>query len=260
MLVALYSKLLENWPYSEHILFTVTLSGLHATLFFFVNILLYLCQKYHWLEQYKIQNKNPAPKLVWKCIKENIMNSLGSFILFAYYPLYPGYKYFGMKTEVSEIPPWSTIIFQIIISFLIMDFLFYCVHRALHNPVLYNNIHIKHHQFVHTIGFAAEYAHPVEQVFANAFTTMIGPMILGSHLFTLLVFMFIRILETIDAHCGYKFPFSPFEWIPVLGGVERHDYHHSHACDNFGIFVFWDTLFRTDKSYLKWVADGKPEK
>ncbi len=41
---------------------------------------------------------------------------------------------------------------------------FYWVHRALHHPALYKQIHKQHHEYKGTIGFATEYATPAEQV------------------------------------------------------------------------------------------------
>ncbi len=42
---------------------------------------------------------------------------------------------------------------------------FYWTHRILHHPVMYKRFHKQHHEYTGTIGFAAEHAHPFEQVF-----------------------------------------------------------------------------------------------
>jgi sterol desaturase/sphingolipid hydroxylase (fatty acid hydroxylase superfamily) len=60
---------------------------------------------------------------------------------------------------------------------------------------------------------------------------------MGAHLTTIWLWFFIRLLETLDAHSGYRFPFSPFAWFPnLINGADRHDYHHSHVVGNFGSF------------------------
>ena len=46
--------------------------------------------------------------------------------------------------------------------FLIVDFMFYWVHRSLHWSGVYKYIHKQHHMFKQSVGIAAEYAHPVE--------------------------------------------------------------------------------------------------
>ena len=47
---------------------------------------------------------------------------------------------------------------------LFLDTSFYWSHRLLHHPRLYKHFHKQHHEYRGTIGFAAEYAHFVEQV------------------------------------------------------------------------------------------------
>jgi len=70
-----------------------------------------------------------------------------------------------------------------------------------------------------------------------------------------MIWLFLRVLETVDAHSGYYFPWSPFNWL-AYGGSERHDFHHSHGTGNYGgAFVPWDALMGTDKAYLKWKAN-----
>jgi sterol desaturase/sphingolipid hydroxylase (fatty acid hydroxylase superfamily) len=75
------------------------------------------------------------------------------------------------------------------------------------------------------------------------------------HGFTLTVFTFIRVWETVDAHCGYNFPWSPFNKMPSwMGGADRHDFHHSKNMGNFGLFAFWDKMMGTDQHYEEWKA------
>jgi hypothetical protein len=87
--------------------------------------------------------------------------------------------------------------------------------------------------------------------------------------------MFIRIVETVDAHSGFRLPFAPsqiFDSLQVLafrisscqslckdkyltrletqGGSERHDFHHSNFSGSYGsFFCFWDWLCGTDVPY-----------
>jgi len=69
------------------------------------------------------------------------------------------------------------------------------------------------------------------------------------------LFLAIRLWETIDAHSGYNFPFSPWCWFPsIQGGAERHDFHHSHNVGSFGMLNIWDPLMGTDKAFRRWKA------
>ena len=63
---------------------------------------------------------------------------------------------------------------------------------------------------------------------------------------------------TVDAHCGYDLPWSPFSFIPLFGGALMHDYHHSSVFGNYGATVIWDRLMGTElKEYRKLRLAGK---
>ena len=66
-------------------------------------------------------------------------------------------------------------------------------------------------------GLTSEYAHPAEILFLG-FATIVGPAITGPHLITLWLWMVLRVLETVEAHSGYHFPWSLSNFLPVYGG------------------------------------------
>jgi 4-alpha-methyl-delta7-sterol-4alpha-methyl oxidase len=51
------------------------------------------------------------------------------------------------------------------------------------------------HQFYTPVGISAEYAHPVED-FLNQAAFIAGPFIMGSHIFTLYMWLLLRLWET----------------------------------------------------------------
>ncbi|AQK97956.1 Methylsterol monooxygenase 2-2 [Zea mays] len=63
------------------------------------------------------------------------------------------------------------------------------------------------------------------------------------------------VLETVEAHSGYHFPWSPSNFLPLYGGSDFHDYHHRVLYTKSGnyasTFVYMDWLFRTDNGYRK---------
>ncbi|THU52505.1 hypothetical protein C4D60_Mb10t04670 [Musa balbisiana] len=67
-------------------------------------------------------------------------------------------------------------------------------------------------------GLTSEYAHPAEILFLG-FATVVGPALTGPHLFTLWLWMILRVLETVEAHSGYHFPWSPSNFLPLYGGL-----------------------------------------
>ncbi|KAJ7551547.1 hypothetical protein O6H91_06G020100 [Diphasiastrum complanatum] len=103
-------------------------------------------------------------------------------------------------------------------------------------------------------GLTSEYAHPAEILFLG-FATICGPAITGPHLLTLWLWMSVRVLETVEAHCGYDFPWSLSRLLPIYGGADFHDYHHRLLYTKSGnyasTFTYMDWLFGTDKGYKK---------
>ncbi|XP_027109501.1 methylsterol monooxygenase 2-2 isoform X2 [Coffea eugenioides] len=64
-----------------------------------------------------------------------------------------------------------------------------------------------------------------------------------------------EVLETVEAHCGYHFPWSLSNFLPLYGGADFHDYHHRLLYTKSGnyssTFVYMDWIFGTDKGYRK---------
>ncbi|AQK48225.1 Methylsterol monooxygenase 2-2 [Zea mays] len=110
------------------------------------------------------------------------------------------------------------------------------------------------HWYATPFGLTSEYAHPAEILFLG-FATVVGPALTGPHLFTLWLWMVLRVLETVEAHSGYHFPWSPSNFLPLYGGSDFHDYHHRVLYTKSGnyasTFVYMDWLFGTDKDYRK---------
>src|ERR1700675_4197910 len=77
----------------------------------------------------------------------------------------------------------------------------------LHWGPMYKHIHKIHHKYSAPFGLAAEYAHPAE-VFILSTGTIIGPLLYGFfrgdlHIFTVYVWIALRLFQAIDAHSGY---------------------------------------------------------
>ena len=232
-----------------------------------------------WLKQYRIQPHKSVdePLLLSAYVKlaaETLLTHIPIFI-FIMYPAFRSpftkaevfyillfficllvcSRRYGMEMSPDTIPTWTTAIWQVVVTVLACDTIFYWSHRLLHHPSIYGYIHKEHHKFKVSSGIASEFSHPVEGAI-NGFATAIGPILLGMHCSVFCVYLFFRILETVDAHSGYSLPFSPFTY---LSGADRHDYHHAHNKGNFGMLHIWDTVCGTDESYLKW-RDAEPNK
>ena len=71
-------------------------------------------------------------------------------------------------------------------------------------------IHKQHHKFAAPFGLAAEYAHPVETVVLGV-GFFLGPLFWclfqELHVFTMAIWLAVRLIQVVDAHSGYDFPF-----------------------------------------------------
>lgn len=135
-----------------------------------------------------------------------------------------------------SLPSWKTIAWQFPACCLIREILFWHSHRLLHHPWFYVPIHKFHHRFTAPVALAAQYAHPVEHLFANILPVSTPPQMVGAHIITNWVFLGFVLVETIMVHSGYDF----------AGGMARmHDLHHERFVGNYGTIGVLDRVYGT---------------
>ncbi|CAN7061042.1 unnamed protein product [Brassica rapa subsp. trilocularis] len=224
----------------------------HETVFFLSGLPYIFLERTGLLSTYKIQTKHNTPEAQGKCIAWLLFyHSCVNFPLMLF--SYRVFKFMGMRSSFP-LPSWKVVSAQILFFFIIEDFVFYWGHRILHTKWLYKNVHSVHHEYATPFGLTSEYAHPAEILFLG-FATFIGPALTGPHLITLWLWLVLRVIETVEAHCGYHFPWSPSNFLPLYGGADFHDYHHRLLYTKSGnyssTFVYMDWIFGTDKGYRK---------
>lgn len=153
-------------------------------------------------------------------------------------------KLFG-ATMQSPLPPFYTVASHFCVAFFTLDFTFYWAHRWFHTPVMYRLFHKKHHEYKWTIGFAAEWAHPVEHILANQATMAIAMVLLGAHGFTWFVWLTWRLIDTYIHHSGFDFP--------LIGDGGVHDFHHTNNVGSYSS-DFMDSIFGTNTQWLAKLA------
>ncbi|KAG8509248.1 Fatty acid hydroxylase domain-containing protein 2 [Galemys pyrenaicus] len=136
------------------------------------------------------------------------------------------------------LPTFHRFLLELVLFTLLEEVLFYYSHRLLHHPALYKKIHKKHHEWTAPIGVVALYAHPIEHVASNMVPVLAGPLLLGSHLSSLTVWLSLALIVTTISHCGYHLPFLP--------SPEFHDYHHLKFNQCYGVLGVLDHLHGTD--------------
>ncbi|XP_078509809.1 fatty acid hydroxylase domain-containing protein 2 isoform X2 [Lissotriton helveticus] len=140
-----------------------------------------------------------------------------------------------------ELPTFHWVLLELSIFTLIEEVLFYYSHRLFHHPSLYKHIHKKHHEWTAPVGVVSLYAHPLEHMLSNMLPPMVGPMIMGSHVATIMLWFCLALLSTTISHCGYHLPFLP--------SPEFHDFHHLKFNQCFGVLGVLDRLHGTDSVF-----------
>ncbi len=159
--------------------------------------------------------------------------------------------------DISDLPIWG----QLIIFFIVLDFVQWFTHVLLHKYHFLWRFHKIHHS-VKEMGFAAHLRyHWMENVFYKPLKT-IGVMILGGFEpeQAYIVHFFAITIGHLN-HANIKITWGPLKYI--LNNPVMHLYHHSYTLPkerygvNFGISLsLWDYLFKT--SYIP-ESSGKIE-
>ncbi|KAE8539833.1 hypothetical protein D1P53_003770 [Cryptococcus gattii VGV] len=207
-----------------------------------------------YFQKWKLQpNKHVSRAQILKCTKVVLLTHITceAPLILAFHPIC---CMFGMKTFEIPFSSIGLMAAQIAFFFVFEDTFHYWAHRALHYGPLYKHIHKLHHEFSAPIGLAAEYAHPLE-VLILAQGTISGPFLYAVfrndlHIFTVYIWITLRLWQAVDAHSGYDFPWSLRHFIPFWAGADHHDFHHATFSSCFSTsFRWWDYSFGTDVKY-----------
>ena len=201
-----------------------------------------------YFNKYKIQPEKKADgAMVAKCLKRLLLSHV--FIQLPMQLLFHWVAQFLGFSMALPLPPVRDLAWQLPTFFVIEDFYFYWIHRALHHKSVYKYVHKIHHEHTHPFGIAAEYAHPVETFFLGI-GTLLGPLFFAKHMVTLWAWLFVRLWETVEDHSGYDLPWNPTNFIPFWGGAVHHDFHHNTFQGPYSsIFTWCDWVFGTDAKF-----------
>jgi sterol desaturase/sphingolipid hydroxylase (fatty acid hydroxylase superfamily) len=245
-LSTLWGSVLDKWPYGDRWLFTALVCGAHTVPYVVANIIYYAMSKSGKFERWRVNKdtkRYPSTSLMTRTIVEEVIGHLITTPAFVYL-MYPLWQRCGMSMS-RELPSPLKVAGQFLLGIFVNDSLFFWIHRALHTPWLYKHIHKKHHDYRVSVGIAAEYAHPLEEVVANALPTLASTFLVPTHALVIAAWMAFRVDETVVAHCGLEVP-HPWNH-PLLQVTRRHDYHHSQNVDSYGsMFCLWDRALGTD--------------
>lgn len=228
-----------GWGLNENAVFALLVTIVHTGCYTSINGFFLACEHQGWLEQYRFERK-PIQKVKWKLLlktwTEAFIGQLVTGPVVAYFG-YEAFRYFGMPLLASgSLPPFWSIFASFWLAHFFNDVGFYWSHRLVHHKKLYALIHKQHHTYTGSIGFAAEYAHPVEQIFSNSLPSIGGCLFFGAHPLVFFVWLAARLQQTYEGHSGYCFYGTFLHRIGFTNanGAAYHDYHHSGNRGNFG--------------------------
>lgn len=230
--------------------------------FAFLQVMLYYVHKNGLFKHYKIQGeKFPDGALLKEALNECVKGQIVSMPIYVF--MHKALVKAGLIVRKPQFAGLRKLLLSLLYFIIATDTMFYWCHRMLHHKSIYGKVHKMHHRFKTNVGPAAVYAHPFENAL-NFTATFIGPLTLRKvtgwrvHVTTLWIWSVVRWAETLDAHSGFDFPFSPFRLFRV---AEHHDFHHSHNIGCYGSFFgFWDWLCGTDAAFKKWKAREETKK
>ncbi|KAJ7767446.1 sphingosine hydroxylase [Mycena maculata] len=144
---------------------------------------------------------------------------------------------------------WGIPLFQLLVAIFTLDTWQYFLHRYMHmNKFLYRHFHSWHHRLYVPYAFGALYNHPVEGFVLDSLGTVIAQHLSGMSTRQSALFFSLATFKTVDDHCGYRFPFDPFQ-IMSNNNADYHDIHHQKIGikSNFAqpFFVHWDSILGT---------------
>ncbi|KAF9487366.1 putative C-4 methylsterol oxidase [Pleurotus eryngii] len=195
-------------------------------------------------ESHKIQpaGKQPTRSEVLECLKVVLRNQLPSFFLqLGSVYLTSGTHRHSFSFD-TKLPGMGEVAFQFVVCILLREVSFYYAHRLLHILALYPKIHKFHHRFTAPVALAAQYAHPIEHVFANILPMSLPPQLFHAHIVTFWVFMSFVLFETATVHSEYDF---------FGEAARKHDLHHRKFMIYFGTIGLLDWWHETDKFKIR---------
>jgi sterol desaturase/sphingolipid hydroxylase (fatty acid hydroxylase superfamily) len=122
-----------------------------------------------------------------------------------------------------------------VLHYLLYETGFYWAHRALHHRALYAH-HRLHHTTKGSVGVSGLYNSPLDFLLTQALPALLGPVLMGTHIFVVWMFIPIGSFNSVHSHGAYQFPGLP-------DPLEHSDHHHLYQV-NFGTGP-WDYLLGT---------------
>ncbi|XP_057693409.1 cholesterol 25-hydroxylase-like protein 1, member 2 [Corythoichthys intestinalis] len=202
-----------------------------------------------WVQRFKMQpRRRPTTSMLLHCAGVTLYNHV-----FLVLPASVAQWIWRPPVELPDkAPSFQELIFGVLGNLLLFDLQYYIWHVLHHKiPWLYVTFHAIHHNYSYPFALATQCLGGWELLTVGFWTTL-NPVLLRCHLLTTWTFMVLHVYVSIEAHCGYDFPWSMSRLIPfsLYGGPSKHDVHHQKPNTNFAPhFSHWDKIFGTHAEF-----------
>ncbi|KAF4571169.1 c-5 sterol desaturase [Pleurotus pulmonarius] len=209
---------------------TLTYIGIHVLYFLFA-----------WLSYRFVFNHEMMkhPRFLKNQVKLEIQSSLKAFpgMILLTLPWFQGevMGYSRLYDDVEEYG-WGFLVASVPLYLLFTDYLIYWIHRGLHHPFVYKNVHKPHHKWLIPTPFASHAFHPLDgylQSIPYHLYIYLFPLhrILHLVLFVLVNIwsIFIHDSDMITGHALEK----------IINGPAHHTLHHLYFTVNYGQYFTW---------------------
>ncbi|WP_353103545.1 sterol desaturase family protein [Myroides odoratus] len=142
----------------------------------------------------------------------------------------------------------GTILLQLLILILVVDFWMYVFHKLAHSKFLYRFIHEKHHEHVGVNALSLFVLSPLE---ATGFGVMLLAILLcyPFHYLSVGLYFIINVVWGTIGHFNRVQTVARKGWMTWLGTASFHNMHHIEPQKNFGFYTtVWDRLFQTHRA------------
>lgn len=138
-------------------------------------------------------------------------------------------------------PVWFILMFPLLTLF--QNFHFYFVHRLLHWPPLYRQVHSVHHRNVNTGPWSGMSMHPFEHLMY--FSTFLIFLVVPSNPVHMVFLLYWQLLGAPSSHSGYEAIWVKDKSRFLVGSFFHQLHHRYYECNYGGVEWPWDKWFGT---------------
>ena len=180
-----------------------------------------LCYTFPWGRLNKEQYPKDFNDVCIVVLKNQCIYTSVYFLPFLYYPE----NTYSIYHAIWQIP------FMIVLT----DILFFFSHYVMHTKWLFKHVHSKHHKYNIPIAAGALYAHPVEHICVNLFSTVTPMFLVKAHPTVAVWWTILASVNTVISHSATE-------------KDDNHGLHHRfHNCNYGAGFMIVDQVFGTYK-------------